>query len=449
MLVATAVFAALGDFASDDPAIAEAPGAFEGRFLVVSDADMAATAYADGRLERLAAHDAIALVSEGAVVGSAPASNSVVSWPQIVEVSADGRFAFVVETRGPAPEGVDRYGNVAADLAVGTRLSIFAVEPAGPRWVESRDGIGQNLKSVNYLRGAHALAIVSQTRGAELVIARLAEHGAIASVNAFPLRMPLREDDEERSINAIHVAPDGRTFAANVANRRVQFYRLRFDDSWAPLGADPLGAPSPDLGRRLSVGDWTPDGRFFLIADTNGGGAGPRMLIQGPGSVIALRPPVGAGVPEIASRAAVGRFPEGMSVSPAGDRVATVNMERTYLPELAPLTFWPGRRQYSVSLLSLDAETGALEEVDRVRQAGLLPENVIFDASGRNLAVAVFHRRRGADRRRGFVDFFSIADGTRLSSQRVTQPVVRGAHDLARVPQPAPAGASSAHQLNR
>jgi hypothetical protein len=72
--------------------------------------------------------------------------------------------------------------------------------------------------------------------------------------------------------------------------------------------------------------------------------------------------------------------------------------------------------------------------LDRIEQAGILPEDILFDATGRNLAVAVFHRRKGPDRRRGFIDFYSIENGRRLVSQGVTQPLMRGAHGLAGIP---------------
>jgi hypothetical protein len=133
------------------------------------------------------------------------------------------------------------------------------------------------------------------------------------------------------------------------------------------------------------------------------------------------------------SAAKVGRGAEGFSISRDGRLVASINMERTYLPEIAPLTFWKGRRLYSVSLLSINPSTGALLEIDRVSAAGILPEDVIFDEQGQNLAVAVFHRRKGDGRRKGFVDFYSIEDG-RLVAQGVTQEMMRGVHDLVSIP---------------
>ncbi|MEL6245153.1 MAG: hypothetical protein AAFQ85_07390, partial [Pseudomonadota bacterium] len=91
----------VADFAHDDPGLAEGPGVFAGGFLAVSDADMAATAYADGQLVPFeGAIDTLTLFEGGERAGGIPASNSVISWPQVVDVTPDGRFAVVVETRG-------------------------------------------------------------------------------------------------------------------------------------------------------------------------------------------------------------------------------------------------------------------------------------------------------------------------------------------------------------
>lgn len=427
--------AVTGDFASDDPKLVEAPGRFEGRFLAISDADMTATAYVDGVLEPLnGAADELTLVEDGAAMARMPASNSVISWPQVVDVSPDGRFAYVVETRGAPPPGTEAYDSVYTDFPTGTVLSAFAIGETAITPIASLDGLGDNLQSVEVSRRGGLLVIGSETPGAEAVLVALRPDGAPNVVRRFDLAPPYRDDDTEQRVRTLHLSPDGETLAVNVANRRIQFYRVTYAADGLPEAVTPLGAPSADLGSRLAVGKWTSDSRFFVVTDTNWADSTLHMLTQGPGALTTLRPPAGAnGTPEIVSRARVGRSPEGFGISPDGTRLATINMERTYLPNWPVLATWQGRRRYSVSLVSLDPETGALDELDRVYKAGILPEDVIFDAGGNNLAVAVFHRRKGEGRNQGYIDYFSIEDD-RLASQGVTQPVMRGAHDLVRLP---------------
>ena len=440
IVAAAASCAGVGDFASDDPGLREAPGAFDGRFLAVADADMAATAYADGRLEPLAdSIDEVILFENGRAGATAPASNSVISWPQVVDVSDDGRFAFVVETRGPAPRIVDAYDSVYTDFPEGSTLKVFAVtsgEDGGALdLVEERADLGQNLQSVEYAKGRGFVVIASETDGAELITAAIGPDGAVGAVRRFDLDPDYLVNDAERRIRTIHISPDGRTLAANIANHRVQFYRLELDANGLPQAAVKLGPQTDRLGSRLAVGKWTPDGRYFIITDTNWADSTLHMMTQGPGALTVIAPPQTAtDAPRVIGKTKVGRSPEGFGVSADGAQLATINMERTYLPELPFLTAWEGRRRYSVSLLNLDPRTGALEEVDRIYQAGILPEDVIFDEDGDSLAVAVFHRRKGPDRARGFIDFFSIENGDTLVSQGVTQATVRGAHDLVRIP---------------
>lgn len=431
LVAAGGATAAFGEFASDDPGFEERPGQFQGRFIAVADADMAATAYADGKLEPFAgAADEARLFVDGAAKGAAPASNSVVSWPQVIDISPDGRYAYVAETRGKPPQGTQRVASANDDFPEGRRLTVLVIEDDGLTHAVTVENAGLNLQSVEAAANGRFLAVGSDEAGAELVIIPLTDGLPSGAPVKFDMAPPFKDGDAERRSRTVHIAPDSATLAVNIANRRVQFYRLTLDETGLPAGVAALGAPVEGLGRELSVGKWTPDGRFFLVTDTNWAGGQIHMLTQGRGALSVIAPPTGESEARLVASAEVGRSPEGFSLSRDGRFVATINMERTYLPEIAPLSFWKGRRLYSVSLLSLDPSTGALAEIDRISAAGILPEDVIFDATGENLAVAVFHRRKGADRLRGFVDFFSIRDG-KLESQDVTQAVMRGAHDLA------------------
>lgn len=426
--------AVLGDFASDDPGFAERPGVFEGRFLAVSDADMTATAYADGRLEPFSGgRDEIALFEAGALLSAEPASNSVISWPQIVDVSDDGRFAFVIETRAPAPAGVSEMQDVFTDFPQGSALTVFSIENDRIIEVDRREGVGLNPQSVDYIDEGQ-LVIGSEDDNAELVFVRIDDDGSVADINTYDLVIDYREDDTRKWIRTVHASPNGDLLAVNIADKRIQFYRVFYDDSGVVTGISPFGLAAENLGRRLAVGKWSPDGQFFLVTDVNWPDSTIGMLTQGPGAITVLKPPADeASPPTLVSRAKVGRSPEGFSFSPSGAYVASINMERTYLPNSPPLAFWQGRRRYSVSLLSFDSNTGALAEIDRVYAAGVLPEDVIFDETETNLAVATYHRRKGGDRLKGFIDFFSI-ENRELVAQGATQPVMRGAHDLVLVP---------------
>ncbi|MEL6237271.1 MAG: beta-propeller fold lactonase family protein [Pseudomonadota bacterium] len=434
VLAGVAGCASLGDYASDDPGFEERPGSFEGRFIAVSDADMAGTAYGDGKIEPFeGALDELTLFAEGAPVAAASAPNSVVSWPQIVDVSPDGRHAFVIETFGSLPPGTEQVESAYSAFPKASTLRVYAVDDTSLTEVAMVDNVGSVPQSVEVSSNGRFIVIGSESDGAELTIIPLGANGLPGEPRFIDLAPPYKADDSEPRIRTLHLAPDGRTLAANVGNVRVQFYDLTPDASGIPTDATALNNPI-EFGVRLAVGRWTPDSRFFLVTDVNAYDSTFAMLTQRGGQVHVISPPSKTEPARLIDSSRVGRFAEGLELSDDGTLVASIAMERTYLPELFFLETWPRRRTYMLALLSLDPETGELTEMDRIRAAGILPEDVIFDETGRNLAVAVFHRRKGPDRLRGFIDYFEIDDGGNLKAQDRTQAVMRGPHDLVRLP---------------
>lgn len=433
-LISAVGCATFGDFASDNPGFEEAPGTFDGRFIAVSDADMAATAYADGKLEPFdGALDEVTLFAGGQPISKAAASNSVVSWPQVATVSPNGRRAYVIETRGSPPAGTARVDSAYTSLPEGRALRVFDITGDSISEIAVVENVGLNPQSVEISADGKFLAIASESEGAELTIIALDEGGLPEEVRLISLDPPYNAKDQEKRIRTLHLSPDGQKLAVNVGNVRYQFYLFDFDDAGIPTTVAPIGDPL-EFGVRLAIGRWSPNGQYFIVTDVNAYDSSLQMLVQRGGQVHVVKVPTGNAPAELVTSNRVGRFAEGLDISGNGDLIASIAMERTYLPELFFLETWPRRRTYLLTLFSFDQETGKLVELDRIRTAGVLPEDVIFDEQGRNLAVAVFHRRKGADRRRGFIDFFEITEDGKLRPQQRTQAVMRGAHDLVRLP---------------
>ena len=429
-----AACASVADFSSDDPGLEAAPGAFDGRFIAVSDASMAATAYADGRLEPFdGMQDQAALFEAGRPVAAFEVSNSVMSWPQIIDVSDDGRFAFVVETRGNLDPAQAAVADPFADFPEGKWLTVVEIGEQSLRAVSRTRIRGSNPQSVEALGRRPWIAIATETDDAELELVRLSVDGTPVETVAVDLDPVYLAGDSERRVRTVSASPDGNRLAANLANRRIQFYRVNWSAEGTPVAVVKDGEPIAFDGR-IATGRWTPDGRYFLTSDVRAGDGAWTMLTLPEGFIHVVAPPDETGKARLVASEPAGTFPEGFEISADGTRVAAIAMERTYLPQMPFLSVWPKRRQYSVTLMSLDPASGALKALDRIREAGVLPEDVLFDKTGQNLAVAVFHRRMGPDRRRGFIDFYRITPEDRLESQGVTQVVMRGPHDLAILP---------------
>jgi hypothetical protein len=129
--------------------------------------------------------------------------------------------------------------------------------------------------------------------------------------------------------------------------------------------------------------------------------------------------------------------PEGFDMNRAGDLVAVVNMERTYLPEAMPYRLFGRRHKASLSLIGFDGASGALSALDGpVAFEGVLPEDAVFDADGDMLAVAVFNGKATSPDA-GWIAWFRVdREGGKavLVPLSHRSPTPRGAHDLILVP---------------
>ena len=86
-------------------------------------------------------------------------------------------------------------------------------------------------------------------------------------------------------------------------------------------------------------------------------------------------------------------------------------------------------------MLELNPRSGRTRVVDEYTFDGVLPEGVVFDRTGRHVAVAVFDFH-GARSGRGAVQFWRLhrGDNPRLEQLDREISTVRGAHSLAVLP---------------
>ncbi|MEM9751693.1 MAG: hypothetical protein AAF869_12155, partial [Pseudomonadota bacterium] len=135
----------------------------------------------------------------------------------------------------------------------------------------------------------------------------------------------------------------------------------------------------------------------------------------------------------IVSVAEVSKSPEAFELNRAGDLLVAVNMERTYLPNGFPGALFRHRNAASLSLVEVDARSGALKTLgEPVKFRGVLPEDAVFDADGDHIA-AIVYQDHGKPRSDGWVTFFRIegrGDARRIieTGERIALP--RGGHDL-------------------
>jgi DNA-binding beta-propeller fold protein YncE len=197
-----------------------------------------------------------------------------------------------------------------------------------------------------------------------------------------------------------------------------------------------LGEASLELwGTPVSVdtdpysGRFTPDGRHYITANWKRNFEATSLegrLPNQPSTVSVIRLGDRDRAHQVITTVASDQSSEGIAVSPDGTLVATANMRDTALPTSSPRF----TREATVSLFSLDADSGALTKVGDFAFEGVLPEGITFDATGEHLVVATF-AYLNSSKPMGGLDIWRIDREPRLGLQytgRINVPP--GAHQV-------------------
>ncbi len=406
---------------------------FKGKILVASDADQIGTAYGDGVVNKLAGiEDSLTLITFNETptptLTRTPASNSVISWPAIIGTSPDGHLAYIAETRKAFTQATDKVKSVWEALPQGEMMTV--VDIATGQIVQQKSmGLGLGSASVN-AKGDILVTTSTKETSKEIVLATL-KNGLIDSVFKFPCTffnaVKPSDNPNDFGVKTIEFSPIEDVLAVNMHNKAVVFYQVKRTGSG--LGIEPVGQPL-SVANNWSVGNWTPSGKHFIVTDVNWG-TNPLFgaTLNKRGSLVSVRFDKG-GNHQIVSKAEVGLSPEGFDISPDGRMAVAVNMRRTYLPQGLPFALFGARNQSSLSLVSINPETGELALMgDEYGFEGELPEDAIFDTDSKSIAVAIFNNRYEAKPTKGFIEFWRIDKGKLIrTSTKVA--VTRGSHCL-------------------
>ncbi len=406
---------------------------FKGRLLAASDADMIAYGYANGITDKLAGiEDSLALIDvisgTPTIISQYSASNSVISWPDILAWHPEHHYVYVAETRGQIAENPpEPMKDVFQDFPTGKKLTVIDyTNPSSPQVVQEVK-MGENLQGVSLNRNGTLLASAGTIPGKELIIATL-KAGKVISTHYFPAPAATIKDPKDKGIRNIVFHPEQDVVATNLNGNSVAFFRVIQQNG--EVSIEQIGNPVY-CGKKLSVGNWHPSGRFFMVTNVNWGSSPLGAVLNGKGSLInvAFR----EDQPHyIAGQVKTGLSPEGFDLSPDGKYAISVNMERTYLPK----NFWfiPARSQASLSLVKINPETGSLNALGKnYAFNGALPEDAVFDTESNSIAVAVYHAQHEEQPRKGWIDFWEIKDDQLHKTDQQLK-VTRGVHNLLLIP---------------
>ncbi len=374
------------------------PGRVGGRYVLsLGDADLPADVLGSPALSErtpgAAGRDTLTVVSLPIREPVTPCaqvevSSSGIGYPGCIAVSNDGRFAYVVASRGPWSEGSNR--SVDA-LPVGDTLtSVNLTDPLNPR-VLGTSFVGEEPRAIAVHPAGDLLAIVTRNPRNQLVMVPITATGAAGEATAWPL---LGLDDDAAAPSAVAWHPGGRLLAVALADRaEVAFYHFaREADGALAIAAAGTSGPGA-IGRTPVLATFTPDGRHLLVLDANRSGRGLAATVPGgPGQILtigipehvtAANQPPGGWKPVAVSSAPVGPAPTGMTLSPDGGLIACVTAQ----PGSESTTSAAGGGG-ALCLLRLD-RGGVLNRLGEYT-LGATPAGVAFDAAGRHVLVSQF-----------------------------------------------------------
>jgi hypothetical protein len=387
------------------------PPNFAGRSIVtISDGDYLGTTYVDFRLPNPnpAIFDALQTITlpldQPQPAATLRISNAVTGAPESLAITPDGSTAFVIEVDKAAPVGATR----ADQLPPGDTL--FAIDMRDSRSPQISVTVTLPITRPSYLElnpAGDVLAIVKQNTGTFAFVPF--NNGRFGEAQTAEITS-LIEPDAQFPLGGIRVNgfdwhPSGRYAAITLGLRNQVLLVEVARDERGRVRLSPWGAPVPADRDPAFGGEFTPDGRFFItnnIRDVRGPDGEPipsAILLnsfRGSLSVIrlaAVDTPTNQARHEALPPVEVDTFPEGLAISPViapfGRLIATVNLRGTPIP---PESGLPGfTRESSISLSTMNPETGQLTRLGEYSFEGVLPEGIAWDAEGNTLVVGVFN----------------------------------------------------------
>ncbi len=401
---------------------------------ILSEGDQNASSYVDGLIPKdHPRKDILTLVrlnGDKPAISSIEASNSVTATPESMALSADGKYAYVVERLKQKNEGAVYFW----DLRPGNILTIIDIsKPDAPR-VTDKVTLANNPESVRVSPDGRYVAVPSNT-GTEAIIQIISvANGKSDGVFSFKLAdLGIKKTKGQRggiTQGLIDWHPSSKAIAINIYTRdEVAFYKLDGDDK--NLKLVPWGKPVK-VGKDPYVGRFIPGGRYYVTSDWGRNldqRSSETRLPKVPSEISVVRlDDLSTGSEAIHQKVGstkTGRSAEGIAVSPDGRFIVTSNMRETII--------WNSKRftkEASVSLLTFDPETGKIQNVGNTLYEGVLPEGITFDASGEYVLAAVFEYHR-PNEAKGGLEVFRITKGDKPELKHVgTIPSLRGTHHV-------------------
>ncbi len=408
------------------PAAAQtSPITFNARGMVaVSDADMAASAFIDGKLLREnAVKDKLTSIKfplqrGGKTFESIIVSNSALTYSKSIAVPKTGGLAYVLDARVSPADDVAEYKDAMKEFPEGQKLTVVdIVNPAAPK-TKFAFAVGKNPTAIDINK--NELMVATSEAGKELVFLEVNDDGKPTRLAHLPAQL-----DSTRIID-LSFHPNGNYLAVTLdQTKEVGLYRI-VRDAGKLKNIEMVGKPFK-AGDNPATGKFSADGKYYFVLDTKGAvgkatGEGELMVIQ-----FSLD---GSAEHKVVSKTPVGLNPGAFAVNPEGTMIVTANVGKS----AQPWTEANAGGGSSLTLLKVGAD-GAMTKVADYPVEGIMPQSIAFDKDGSNLAVAIYEYLDFGNRTGG-IEFWSVnkGDSPTLTKQPGKISVERGCHTIRVIP---------------
>ena len=389
--------------------------------VAISDADMAASAFANGKIYKEKgikdAFTSIKLPLEKSYdeVRSVIVSNSAANHTKAMVVSNTHHLAYVVDTRGMLADNVAELKNINEDLPAGGFITVIDIADVAHPKVLYKFPTGKNPIGIDISPKGEYLVLCTEEEGKELQVLELDPSGKPVRIIHRPQGLPAGK------ISDVSWHPNDNFIAFTFEDtKEVGLLKTTRDGPTNKIVRLELQGKPVKIGTTPGAGQFTPDGKFYVIPDLKRG----QGDVEGEIFVIKFNLEGTEHFP--ISKAKVGQNPEGFAISPDGSLIVVTNIKRTFLNwESADLS-----RKASLSLLKLKPD-GSLVSHGEYEFEGILPKSVEFDRSGKNIAVTVYDYFNYG-KHFGGIEFWKVNQGEKpsLQKQDFKMFLTRGCHSL-------------------
>lgn len=389
---------------------------FEAKGIIaISDADMAASAFVDGKLfKERGTKDFMSIVKfpidkYSDEIKSLVVSNSAINSAKSIVISPNRPIAYVVETRGTTPETTTEISNLNTELPVGGFISVVDISDLSQPKVLYKFPTGKNPTAIDISPNGEYLALCSEESGKELQIMELDPSGK-------PIRIINKPQDfQAGKISDITWHPNNNFLVFTMEDtKEVGLLKLTRDGPTTKIIRLDIVGRTLKVGSLPSAGKFTPDGKYYLFPDIKSNIANKSESGNDAfGDMFVLKFNLdGTSEHYLITKTKIGETPTGFAISPDGSLVAVTNAKKSYFP-------WKineSSKKASISLLKLSTD-GSLNNIAEYEFDGILPKNIVFDKTGENIAVTVFDYFNFG-KHFGGLEFWKVKNGENPSLQK-------------------------------